>query len=215
MPSIPDTDISTAEVTINATLAAAGSNVVPIANVFHYTRDSTVPVLSKTSLATKFIADIVDLMVLGQSSRYVVQNVSIRWVDDALDAPLEVADASAGAIGTDSLPADSAVFMLLKTSLRGRRYMGRKFFAGIPEAHTTGDVLNVTGLPFWEDVRDQLMLPSTDAEGNVWRLQVLSRMPPSQLTANPTTVVRTEVTTVKLNSRITDLDRRKAGSVYV
>jgi len=214
MPSIPDDEIFTAEITLEATLAAAGSNVVPIANVFHFSRDSNVPALTKASLSAAFITNIVDLMVLGQSSRYVVNNVSIRWVDDALDPPEDFADASTGAIATDSLPADSAVFMLLKTNLRGRRYMGRKFFPGIPEAHTTGDVLNATGLPFWEDVRDALAAGFADSNGNDWRLQVLSRQPPSQLTSNPTTVVATEVSQVRLNSRITDLDRRKASSVY-
>lgn len=213
MPSIPDASITNAELIVQGTYAAAGSDVKKIAAVFHYKRSATSGVLSKTALKNIFVSSVWDDFLAAVSDRYTGTIIRVRWLDDALDPYQDFAEVNPGLIATDSLPSNDTVFMLLRTGLRGRSYQGKKHFVGVSEAQTTGDVLTGAGLALWQALRDAVAANIVDANGQTWQPSVYSRLL-SLPTVNPTTIVNTVVTSVALNKRVGNMKRRVVASVY-
>lgn len=210
---IPANQIVVAEITLVASMVAAGGRVVPVHNVFHYARNSTVNPVGKTQLSTAFQAALVVPLALALNVRWEQSKNVIRWIDDAQDVPLDVAAAAVGAIATDSYDSRSAVFMLMKTNLRGRSYRGSKHFAPLSEADTTGDVLTGAGLARWQTAQAAVDAVLVDALGNTWVPCVFSRTL-SQIIVNPTFVVYTQVQQTLLNKAVGQMKRRNAGSAY-
>lgn len=206
--AIAPTLISIAEINVTAVLASAGSNTKNVASVFHYRRTSTSSALSKTALNTAFVAGPFTAMLAALNARYGSAVAKIRWLDDALDAYQFFTLIGSGAIATDSLPSYNAVFMLMRTGVRGKSYKGSKHFPGVSEADTTGDVLTGSGLTRWQAVQAAVAASLTDGNGNVWNPTIVSRKL-SQLTVNPTTVVANDVTSVVLDIDVGTMRRRK------
>lgn len=211
MPILPAL-ISNAEVTILGTSATGGSSVTPSINVFHFKRTTTVNALSKAALNAIFQTNILTPLLAAMNVRYTPTNVTVRWLDDALDIPQFFAAAGVGAIATDSLPSDDAVFFLYRTALRGRSYRGAKHFSPASEVDTTNDLLTGAGLARWNTVKAALLANNIDANGNTWAPSVLSRKL-STLTTNPTNVVNTFVTDVLLDLNIGTMRRRRSKTV--
>lgn len=209
---IPATSVQYSEIAVLGQADAAGSNSTPSINVFHFRRTSTVPVITKAALNTAFQASILAPMLAALNIRYKPLNLTIRWIDDALDAPASFSAAGAGAIATDSTPSDAAIYYLLRTSLRGRNYRGSKHFGPASEVDTTGDVLTGAGLTRWQTVQTALATPFADANTNSWQLAVVSRNL-SQLLVNPTTVIGNDVTQVLLDLNVGTMRRRRSTTV--
>jgi len=200
------------QIVIQGQSAAAGSNAKSSYNVFNYRRASGVPAITKAALNTAFQANVIPAILAAMNARYSPLNLTIRCLNDALDAPQSFAVAGAGAIATDSLPSDAAIYFLFRTSLRGRNYRGSKHFGPASEIDTTGDVLTGAGLARWQTVQTALALNFVDANANTWIPQVVSTTL-SNLVTNPTNVVTNDVTQVLLDLNVGTMRRRRARTV--
>ena len=203
---------SIAEISAQGIMAAAGSGAKNVASIFHYRLATLTAPATKAALEAAFQAAIMVPFVAAANVRYLQVQSTVRWVDDAQDAPSAVTRALPGAIATDSQPTVDAVYMLLRTALRGKSYRGSKHFPAVSEIDSTGDILTGAGLVLWQAVRTALATALTDALGNVWNLSLLSRTL-SQLSVNPTSVVANDVTTVLLNKTIGTMRRRRVATV--
>lgn len=209
---IPVNQIRTAEIGILGTAATGGSSITPSINIFHYQRAGVSVAPSKAALNTAFQAAIVAPLLAAMNVRYTPGTLYIRWIDDCNDAPAVFNVAGVGAIATDSLPSDAAIYCLLRTALRGRNYRGSKHFSPGSEVDTTNDLLTGAGLVRWQAVQTALRAPITDATPNTWNLAVVSRAL-SQLQTNPTTVVVNNVIDVLLDLNVGTMRKRRSKTV--
>lgn len=209
---LPDNQLLIAEVVVRGTQAAAGSSVTPSINVFHYRRNAVAVPMSKAALNTVFQANILVPILAAANVRYTPNTVSIRMLNDAEDAYADFAAAGAGAIATDSEPSDDAVFIYLKSGLRGKSYQGGKHFGGTSEVDTTGDILTGAGLARWQTVRNALTPNLVDATPNAWTPCIFSRTL-SQFRLNPTNIVTADVVTALLDLNIGTMRRRRSCTV--
>jgi hypothetical protein len=211
MPFVPVLG-SIAELNMFGSLGALGSNVKNVVNVFHYRLALIVLPPTKTALETAFNAGVGVNFLAAANVRFVQSQTTVRWIDDATDAPQSFARAGVGAIATDPLPTLDSVSMLLRTGKRGRNYRGSKHFAAVNEVDTTGDVLTGAGLARWQTLQTSVFATIVDGLGNNWVPSVLSRSL-SQLLVNPTTIIANDVTQVLLNKNIGTMRRRKVQTV--
>jgi hypothetical protein len=203
------------EIIVLGTMATGGSSVTPAINVFNFRRTSNPAApYAKGQINTAFQAAIMAPLLAASNVRYTPTALTIRCINDALDAPVQFTVAGVGAIATDSLPSDDCITFILKTGLRGGSYRGAKHFAGGSEVDTTNDLLTGAGLARWQAVRTALLAGFTDAGANTFLLEVVSRLPAnSQLRANPTTVLSTLVTSITVDANIGTMRRRRSKTV--
>lgn len=216
MPIAPNL-IRVAEVIMNGTVAAGGSNNRFTNWPFHFRRDTVTVNASKTSLETIFNSNIVAPILLALQADFTQTSNSVRFVDDATDPPQYISRAGVGAVTGDRMAMDQAVFILATTALKGRRYKGGKHFFPVAESHTTAgssDILNAGAITLYNAIATALATALVDADGNTWRYQVMTRQPPAQLKVNPTNVIVNQVTQTRLNKRVGTMTHRKAKSIY-
>lgn len=218
MPFIPSTEITHVEIVMALSVAAAGSNAKPFNNVFNFRRTGTVLAVSKTQVETAFQAAIAVPVMAALSVRAAQTGNSVRWIDDAGDAPQTVTRAVAGAITGESQATYDAVSIELKTALRGRSGRGSKHFGPLGESQTNGDVLVAGSITLFQTVAAAILAGFTDAGGNVWVPEVVIRnpappKPKSQLSTNPTTVLSNDVVSVFLNATLGTMRRRRVQRV--
>jgi len=199
------------EIAVRGTLAAGGSSVVKAGNVFYYRRTAG-GTIALPGLVAAFVAGPLAAQILAQSVRYSANLISARVVSDPTAVGLDTTSAAVGAIATDSQPSLNTVVIDLKTATRGRAGRGRKFFAGVVEASTTGDILTGAGLALWQVLRDALDDNLADGAGNTWTTFVLSKFY-SDLSTTPTVIYGSNVVTAVLNKRLSSMDKRRAVSV--
>jgi len=213
--TIPANQIIHAELTVLGLMTAGGVSAVPTANVFHYRRTAVVIDPSKTSLEAEFQAECTPLILDMLNVRWTHTGNTVRWIDDALDAPVAFVHSDPALEAGDSLQSDQALFLLYRTAIRGRNYRGSKHFGPLSESDTTtnGDVINAGAITRANALAAALATPLTDGDGNVWNPCVLSRSL-SQLTVNPTTVIANDVTQILVNKRIGNMKRRQVASSY-
>ena len=213
---IPSNQINVAEVIMNGVVAAGGSNNRVAQFTFHYRRTAISPPLSKTALETVFNTSVAAPILLALNARFSQTTNTVRWVNDAQDAPVPVSRTGVGGVTGDSMPTIQAVFILFRTGLRGRSYRGSKHFFPLSESDTTGpnaDVLNAGSIALWTTAITAMGSPITDTSGNIWVPTVLSRKL-SQLRTNPTTVTTNDSTLLLLNKRIGRMRHREVRSSY-
>jgi hypothetical protein len=194
------------------TLAAGGSNAVNVASVFHYRLTAIIAPPTKNAIEAGFNAGVVAALLAAYNVRYTQTNNSVRWVDDALDAPAFIPRAGVGAIATDGMPTIDSVSFLLQTGLRGKSYRGSKHFPGVNEIDTTNDILVGAGFARWQAVQTAIQAALVDTALNTWVPSVLSRKL-SVLGTNPTTVVANDVVQVLLNKNVGTMRRRRVLTV--
>lgn len=209
---IPASSMLQFQIVVQGVSAAAGSNAKSTYNVFNYRRTSGINPITKAALNTAFQTGVIAPLLLAMNVRYSPTSLTIRCLNDALDAPQLFTAAGSGAIATDSGPNNEAVYFLFRTALRGRNYRGSKHFSPMSEIDTTGDVLTGAGLTRWQTVGTALAANLTDANGNIWVPQVLSTTL-SQLTINPVNVVANDVIQVLLDLNIGTMRRRRSRTV--
>lgn len=203
---------SIAEVAASGVLAAAGSSARNTVQIFHYRLAAIVLPATKTALETRYNTIVALPFLAAANARYTQSGTTVRWIDDATDPPQNFIRAGAGAIATDPLPTVDAVYMLLRTALRGRSYRGSKHWGAASEIDTTGDVLTGAGLARWQTLQTAVGLTLVDALGNTWVPSLLSRVL-SNLTSTPTTIVANDVTSVLLNLNIGTMRKRRTITV--
>jgi len=209
---LPDAQQRYFEIVLKGTQAAAGSGVAPAINVFNYYRVTVAAAINKAQISAAFAATVVTPLLAAANARYSPNLTLIRNLDDKTDLPVSTAVAGAGAIATDSEPSDDAVYILLRSSLRGKSYRGGKHFAGTSEVDTTGDVLTGAGLTRWQAVRDACKANFTDAGGNVWAPVIVSRKL-SNFVPVPAVIVSAFVSDALLDLNIGTMRRRRTKTV--
>lgn len=211
--AIPAANIFNVQIEIKGTAATGGSSVTPSINVFSYQRTTSVNPFTKVALNTIFQATVIAPLLAAMNVRYTPNLLTIRILDDFNDYPTNFAVAGVGAIATDSLPSNEAVYLLLRTSLRGRNYRGSKHFGPASEVDTTNDLLVGAGLARWQAVQAAVLSNLVDANGNTWVPTVLSRNL-SNLSLLPlASVVATQITDVLLDKNIGTMRRRRSVTV--
>jgi hypothetical protein len=213
---IPANQIVHAELIYKGTVASAGSSAKTMQAVFHYRRQATVVTPTKAALASAWLAANRANFNAVQSLRFTGIGLTVRWVDDALDAPVLTSDTHPGVVTGDSMPLTNAAFLLYQTGLRGRSYKGSKHIYPLAESQTTvltDDLFNAATLTLLGTLAASLLGAITDSTGNIWVPQVLSKKL-SQLKENPTNVVAYDVTTIAVGKRVGTMRHRRVASVY-
>ena len=211
--ALADPLLKVIEVVVAGSLTAGGASVKNCFNVFHYRRTTFAVVASKAQFLAAFRTAVIVPLLAAANIRYTTNRMRVRWVSDAQDPYTDTADAGVGAIATDSEPNNDAVFILMRSAVRGRFAQGSKHFGGTSEIDTTDNILTGAGLARWQAVQAALAVTVVDAAPNTWVPCVLSRTY-SVLNVNPTTVVTSDVASTALNKRIGSMVKRKALSAY-
>jgi len=210
--AIPQNQMICFEISMRGSIAAGGGSVKPLANVFHYRRLATVVDVSPAAVATAFETDILPTIMAGLNARATITQIGVRCIDDATAAEHVKTVSAAGAIVGDGLANFVCGTIRLRTAVRGRSAQGSKHFSPLSESDGDDDAFTGAGLTRFQAIRDVCDDEFTDSTGNTWRPCVVSKKL-SQLIANPTTVVRNDVTSCVLNVTYGSLQRRKVKSV--
>lgn len=208
----PITTSKVMEAVLQGRMASAGSTAEPCGNVFYYRLDLQVVAPTKVAFGNIFNTTVITPLLAAANVRYTPVQSVLRFLDDATDAPVVFAHAGAGAIATDSQQSEDMAVVNLKTAFRSKTMRGYKYFGGVSEIDTTGDVLTGAGLARWQTVRDACALAMVDALGNRWVPFVRSRFL-EQVLVNPTTVRGTDINAAILNIRVSNLRSRKSARV--
>ncbi len=213
---IPATSIDVVEIHLRGAIAAGGGNVVNTDFGFYFNRTSTVPPLLKSGIDAAFQAAMVVDIGAALNIRWLQHFNTIRYLNDALDAPVQFNHAVAGAVVGDSMPTFASAYMNFRTGVRGQNYRGSKHWAPLSESDTTtgtDDILNGAALARWGTVKTDLLAGFTDAQTNNWRLVVFSKTP-STYDVNPTNLVWNVVTEIVIRKNIGRMKKREVKSVY-
>lgn len=216
MASIPNNQITHAELVLKGVVAAAGSTSKNMNLVMHYRRTANVLTINKTNLANAWLTANRALFTLTVSLRLVLSGLAVRWIDDALDAPVLTSDTHAGAVTGDSMPLTASAYLKLSTGLRGKSYRGSHHIFPMAESQTTvltDDIWNAAALTTLGNLATGLLANVTDSDGNVWVPQVLSKKL-SQLQRNPTTVVANDVISISVAKRVGNMRHRRVAQLY-
>jgi hypothetical protein len=213
---IPATSLVNIECVMNGVSAAGGSTNRLWAFVFHFRRTATIGPASKTAFETAFQANIAIPICAALNASYAQSNNAIRWLNDALDAPMFVTRAVAGSITGDRMMTADSSYILFRTGLRGKSYRGSKHLGPMSESDSTAgtdDIWNAGALTRLGAVALAVLTGFTDSGGNVWVPSVVSRKL-SQMVTNPTIIVANDITAAAVNKRIGTMRHRKVRSVY-
>lgn len=213
---IPPNQVEVVEIQQRGIIAAGGSSSVNTNFSWFFKRTSTVPPIDHEKIDIGFQAAIGTVVAAALNARWSQQNNAVRWVNDALDAPMYYPHVLAGSIAGDSMAATLSVYLLLRTGIRGKSYRGSKHLAPASESDTTGggdDILNAAALVRFNNIAGAVLAGFTDTNGNTWVPVIVSRKL-SQLVTNPTTVVANQVTSILTNRRLGRMKRRLVASVY-
>lgn len=215
MPISP-TLITCIEIQMHGVVVAGGSNAKTSVSTWHYRRTTNTNPLSKANIESGFNGATTTAILAALNARYTQAFNTVRFVDDALDAPSQVTRAGVGAISGESLTTAESAYLLYRTGLRGKSYRGSKKLFPFSESDTTlatADLWNAGALTRLAAINTAFLAGFTDSDGNVWKACVLSRKL-STLATNPTTVVINDITTALVNKRVGTMKKRKVVSVY-
>lgn len=201
------------EIITYANINSGGGGVKPSNNIYHFKRSFTVFPVLKSDIEGAFQAAIQAKILLALSIDYVQTHTTVRFFDDATDAPTSFVEAGVGAIALPRNADMVATTIQLKTGLRGRSYRGSKHYSPIALADTVGDVLTAGAITRFNTVATAIVTGFIDANANVWFSVIKSNKPPAQYTVNPCTVVATTVQSALLNKSLGTMKRRKIRTI--
>lgn len=214
---IPMNQVTVVEVQKRGIITGGGAGEVRTSFVFHFRRLAVAVDPTKTGVNNAFETAIGAVIAAALNEDWDATTNTVRWVNDALDAPAEFSVTQSGAITGDRLASFATAYMLMRTAVRGREYRGSKHFGPFSESdvtHATGcDIYNAGAMTRLNAIGTAVGSGFTDATGNNWVPCILSRKL-SVLTENPTTVVTNDVTQCLVNQRVGTENRRKAPSLY-
>lgn len=203
------------EVVMNAFAVARGGQAKPLANVFQFYRTSGILPRVKANVEAAFQSAIGDIVLAALNVDYTQTGTSIRWMDDATDAPVSFVEAGVGAIANDRAPDHVCATIQLKSGRRGWASRGSKHFGPIAEDDTLGDVLDAGAITRFQTLADAILAGFTDSDGNVWAPIIVSRAELSHpvFSTNPTYWIWAQVTNVVVNHSLGSMRRRKIKTV--
>jgi len=214
---IPLNQVTVAEIQLRGIITGGGAGEVRTNFVFHFRRLATAVDPSKSALNTVFQSAISAPIAAALNEDWDASINSIRWINDALDAPTEFANTDEGAITGDRLQSYATAYLLMRTAVRGRSYRGSKHLGPFSESdvtHATGcDIFNAAAVARLDTICAAILAGLTDSTANVWVPCILSRVL-SSLQENPTTVITNDVIQIMPNQHLGTEIRRKAPSLY-
>lgn len=214
---IPLNQVTIAEVQMRGLIDGGPGGSIKTNFVFHWRRTATAVDPTKTAIAAAFKTSISAPIAAALNVDWAATTNAVRYVNDALDAPIEFTNTDVGAITGDRLASFAAAYLLMRSAVRGRNYRGSKHLGPFSESdvtHATGcDIFNAGAITRLTTVCAAILAGFTDGTGNVWVPCVLSRSL-SQLTLNPTTVITNDAIQVLPNHRVGSETRRKVKSIY-
>ncbi len=179
------TDLEVCEIVLAGTVDNEGvDHDKGTRNVFQFYRDQTTNPWTGPSIMTAFASSIgaaFKAAVSEDSGGYVL---SVRNMNDALNAPVTQAMAGAGAITGERLPSYVSVCIHLLSGLRGKSYRGRKHISPIAEDSTDGDVLSSAAITLFNALGAAIINGFTDSNSNIWKPAIVS-FTNSDTTENP------------------------------
>lgn len=189
---------------------SGGTETVPTANVFHYVYTGVGAFVqpTKTAVVNAFDALIGAAMVAALSARWAQTQTTVRFFDDPFDAPTITLVTSAGAITGDCLPPKNAVYMELKTGLRGRNFLGSKHFSPIGDSDTTSTELVTPTPAWWTALKAAVLAQMTVSGTGTYNPCVVSRNL-SQLETAPVSIMAANITSIVMRRNIGSLKRRR------
>lgn len=204
-----------AELVMNAFSVARGGAAKNIANVYQFYRTNGIGPRVKANVESAFQAAIGDVALLALNVDYTQTGTSVRWMDDATDAPVSFAEAGVGAIANDRSPDHVCATVQLHSGRRGWASRGSKHFGPISEDDTLGDVLDAGAIVRFQALADAILAGFTDTDGNQWLPIIVSRAVLSHpvFSTNPTFWVWAQVTNVIVNHSLGSMRRRKIRTV--
>jgi len=214
---IPLNQVNVVEIQMRGLIDGGPAGSVRTNFVFHFRRTAVVIDPAKASINTAFLGAISAPIAAALNVDWEGRINAIRYVDDALDAPVEFTNSDVGAITGDRLSSFASAYLLMRTAIRGRFYRGAKHLGPFSESdvtHATScDIFNAGAITRLTTICTAILGGFTDSTGNVWVPSILSRTK-SQLQFNPTTVVANDVTQILPNTRVGSEIRRKVKSLY-
>jgi hypothetical protein len=148
-------------------------------NIFHFRNTSNAGAVNMQNIVDAFATNFTTAILPTMNARAAQADAVARPLDDpsSLGATSVIGAGNPGGVATDSYDMASAVSIDLLTDGRGRSFRGRKHFAPLSEADTTGDELTGGGLTAWQAVAGYMASPWTIFDGisTVVTLTVLSR----------------------------------------
>jgi len=214
---IPLNEVTIVEIQMRGLIDGGPGGSVKTNFVFHFRRTAVAVDPVKSSINTAFQGSISPPIAAALNEDWEATTNSIRYVNDALDAPLEFTNTDVGAITGDRLASFSAGYLLMRSTVRGRSYRGSKHLGPFSETdvtHATGcDVFNAGCITRLTAICTALLAGFTDSTGNIWVPCILSRTL-SQLQFNPTTVITNDAVQILPNHRVGSEVRRKVKSIY-
>jgi hypothetical protein len=196
---------------MKGSVAARGSNVVPVTNVFVFERTTMANPRVKANVDVAFQAAIGDTIVAAVNEDYTQSSNEIRWLDDATDIPVSQTNVNTGAITGERYETFTAAYLLFRTSFRGTR--GGKHIGPISEDDINGDQLTVAALARMQAIADAVLAGFTDSDGNVW-VPVVIQSASAVLDSNPTLFNPAPVISAKARKTLGTMRRRKVKGVY-
>ena len=203
-----------AEIVVQATAVARGGATKNIFNVFHFRRTNDALPVTKAGIETAFQASVGAAMLAFLSIDYTQVSTTVRYFDDATDAPTPFAEVGVGAIAGQRMETFVAAVVQLKSATKGRFARGSKHFAPISETSSIGDVLEAADQVRLTAIGTAILAGLTDASGNVWVPEIKSSKAPAQYLVNPVVLRVYDVISFKINKSTGTMRRRKIPSVY-
>lgn len=201
------------EIVSQAYAVARGSNVKNIFNVWHYRRVSGGATPVKANIEARFQSNVMAAMLLLLNVDYTQTQNTVRFFDDALDAPIGFPETGVGAVMGDRMETCIASVFSYKSTTKGKFARGNKHLAPMSESQSVGDVWNSGTITLIQDVASAYLAGFVDTDGNSWIPVVKSNKFPAQYKTNPTTVVTYDVVSVTVNHTAGTMRRRKVKTV--
>jgi hypothetical protein len=201
------------EVSLLGTCVETGGGTKNLANVFHFRRSAAGGGPTKANINAAFIAKYAAAWAAALSVLYVESAVTIRDITNNLDLPTPfTGTAFDGTVVGARLPMQSSVSLLLRTGNRGKSFRGGKRISPVAESHVTADEINGGALAVWNTLTALMVSSFTDADGNTWTHEVLSKTL-SNFVPQPAVIVAADITSALLNKTIGTMRRRKERTV--
>ncbi len=216
--AIPDNQKLTAEVQIEGQIASEGASARPWLSIFHLRRANPTLPISKANLASAFITHYAVPLQALLNNTWTATTVRVRIMEDVTDPFIDtsILGGWVGGVAGDRLPPDNIAFFNVKTALRGGTFRGRKFWSPMSESDTTAgttDLWNAAALLRLGAVATSYATTITDADGNVWAPQVVSRTLSSNKPV-PALIIATPIVSVAVRKSIGRFKKREPSRVY-
>lgn len=201
------------EIVSQAFAVARGSDQKNIFNIWHWRTAADAVSVNKSNIQAAFQTAIMTPMLAFLNVDYTQTANTVRFFDDALDAPIPFVQTGVGLVTGDRLETFIAAVVRLKSANKGKFARGNKHLGPVSESQSSGDVLTSGAITLLTAIATAVGAGFTDSDGNLWLPIVKSSHAPAQYMTNPVTVVSFDVIAAVVNHTLGSMRRRKVKTV--